>query len=179
MRVIQKVLNGETEAFASLVNHFQASVLRTAAAITGDTTSAQDIAQDAFVAAFQNLKKYDAHRATFSTWLYTIVRNRSRNFIRQRKKKPSSSADQSHQICSKQKPDVTLKWKEQIGALDDALMQLPETWRRAFSLTEIDGISYADAAMMEGIPIGTIRSRVHRSRKFLAKTLNNPFETNL
>ena len=177
MIAIQKVLDGEVEAFAPLVSHFQARVMHAAAAITGDVVAAQDLAQDAFVSAFQHLKNYDADCATFSTWLYAIVRNRSRNFLRQKKAKPSSSAEDFYQVCTNPRPDAALGWKDEMGVLDTALMELPESWRRAFSLTEIEGLSYADAAMMEGVPIGTIRSRVHRSRKFLAGALINPFNS--
>lgn len=176
MTAIQRVLDGETEIFSALVGHFQGSVLRMAAAITGDSAAAQDLAQEAFVSAFRHLKDYDANRATFAAWLHAIVRNRSRNFLRQRKAKPSAGGDEIYQVCPRSGPDETLHWQEELGALDKALHELPENWRRAFSLTEIDGISYAEAAVMEGVPIGTIRSRVSRSRQILLNVLNNPFK---
>jgi RNA polymerase sigma-70 factor, ECF subfamily len=176
MTAIQRVLDGETEIFGALVGHFQASVLRMAAAITGDAAAAPDLAQESFVSAYRHLKDYDANRATFAAWLHAIVRNRSRNFLRQRKAKPSVSGDDIYQICPRSSPDESLHWQEELGALDKALYELPENWRRAFSLTEIDGISYAEAAVMEGVPIGTIRSRVSRSRQILLNVLNNPFK---
>ena len=175
MAAIQNVLNGETEIFSVLVGHFQGSVLRMAAAITGDAAAAQDLAQDAFVSAFRHLKDYDANRATFAAWLHAIVRNRARNFLRQRKAKPAGAVGEFDQVCPRNSPDETLQWQEELAALDKALHGLPEHWRRAFSLTEIDGISYAEAAVMEGVPIGTIRSRVSRSRQILLHVLNNPF----
>ncbi|MDB6076464.1 MAG: rpoE 4 [Akkermansiaceae bacterium] len=180
---IQRVLDGDIEAFASLVTTFQAGVLRMAYAITGDRTAAEDISQDSFVAAFRHLESYDASRATFPSWLHAIVRNTSRNFLRHRKSKPSQPGPDAcapEQISLVRRPDEALGVQEEMGSLDAALASLPVDWRRAFTLTEIEGLPYAEAAVMEGVPIGTIRSRVHRSRKYLQNALNptphiNPF----
>jgi len=174
MAVIQQVLDGDIEGFAVLVTSFQEGVLRMAFAITGDRAAAEDVAQEAFVSAFRHLHTYDASRATFPAWLHGIVRNASRNIVRQRKGRNlnyQTGAEASEAACPRLCPDDALGIQEQMGTLDQALASLPGEWRRAFALTEIEGISYADAAIMEGVPIGTIRSRVHRSRKFLQEAL--------
>lgn len=174
MAVIQRVLDGDIEGFALLVNAFQEGVLRMAHAITGDRAAAEDLTQEAFVSAFRHLHAYDASRATFPAWLHGIVRNASRNFLRHRKSRPSGPvepADLPEAPCPRLGPDETLGVREQMGALDAALASLPAEWRRAFTLTEIEGIPYAEAAVMEGVPVGTIRSRVHRGRKILQDAL--------
>lgn len=178
MAVIQRVLDGDIEGFSALVTAFQESALRMAFAITGDRSAAEDVVQESFVSAFRHLRTYDANRATFPGWLHGIVRNSSRNFLRQRK---SRGADKSHvadagpepaeAACPRPGPADALGIQERMNALDAALASLPAEWRRAFTLTEIEGIPYAEAAIMEGVPIGTIRSRVHRSRIALQTTL--------
>ena len=178
MAVIQRVLDGDIEAFALLVTAFQERALRMALAITGDRTAAEDIVQEALVSAFRHLRTYDADRATFPGWLHGIVRNAARNFLRRRRGRTphfQDGAETPEAVCPQRRPDDALGLREQRGLLDQALASLPEEWRRAFTLTEIEGLQYAEAAVLEGVPIGTIRSRVHRSRKILQRTLSgNP-----
>lgn len=181
MVIIQQVLDGDIEGFSLLVTAFQEGALRMAFCITSDRGAAEDIAQEAFVSAFRHLHTYDAARATFPAWLHSIVRNAARNHLRRRKGRPLPPVDavsptgyptESHPgACPRRSPDEALGLREQMRALDQALKALPEEWRRAFTLTEIEGIPYAEAAVMESVPIGTIRSRVHRSRKILKEAL--------
>lgn len=181
MIAIQRVLDGDIESFAPLVTDLQCSALRMAFAITGDRAAAEDIVQDAFVSCFRHLNRYDAARATFPAWFHAIVRNAGRNFLRQRKSRDLRSDTMTgteEAACPRHAPDDALGLQEQMGSLDHALSRLPEEWRRAFTLTEIEGVSYAEAAVMEGVPIGTIRSRVHRSRKTLQEAIHNNFNPN-
>lgn len=175
MAAIQRVLDGDPEGFALLVTAFQESALRMAFAITGDRTAAADVVQEAFVSAFRHLATYDASRATFAAWFHGILRNAARNHLRHRKTRgrfsPQEADPVSEPPCPRRSPDEILELREQMGALHQALAALPETWRRAFILTEIEGLPYAEAAVMEGVPIGTIRSRVHRSRLLLREAL--------
>lgn len=138
MRAIQRVLNGETEVFSDLVVAFQASVLRMAAAITGDDASAKDIAQDTFVAAFQHLADFDADRATFACWLHAIVRNRSRSHLRRwwnRAQTPLEEMPPLERVCPQDTPEEALQRLEETRRLDAALASLPLSWRRAFTST--------------------------------------------
>lgn len=177
MLAIQRVLDGDIEDFAALVAMLQGSALRMAFAITGDRAAAEDVVQESFISAFRHLNRYDADRATFSAWFHAIVRNAGRNYLRHRKSRSENAdtpPDSNEAACPRHTPDNALGLQEQMGSLDQAMSALPADWRRAFTLTEIEGVSYADAAVMEGVPIGTIRSRVHRSRKILQEALSNP-----
>ena len=79
--LIRRVLNGSTDEFRFLVERHQQSIFRFASGLVGNRDEAQDIVQESFLAAFVNLSGFDSSRATFSTWLYTITRNRCVNSL--------------------------------------------------------------------------------------------------
>src|SRR3954463_8484972 len=82
---MRRVLAGQTDDFRVLVDRHQQSIFRFAFGLVGNREEAQDAAQEAFLAAFANLSAYDSSRAAFSTWLFTIARNRCLNWLKQRR----------------------------------------------------------------------------------------------
>ena len=83
-QLVRLVLAGQTDDFRALVDRHQQSIFRFAAKILGNWEAAEDVTQDVFLAAFANLSGYDSSRAAFSTWLFTIARNRCINLLQQR-----------------------------------------------------------------------------------------------
>ncbi len=170
LKKIESSLRGDLSAFDELVRHFQDSVLRFAWNFLGDQDAALDIAQETFIAAHQQLPSYDHHRAAFPTWLLAIARNLA--LKSRRRKRPVTMAELPEQIDPATSAGEQAHWKDSFAKLNQALESLPESWQRAFILTEIQSLSYQEASQIEAIPIGTIRSRVHRIRTHLRKTLN-------
>src|SRR6476646_9000193 len=82
--LVSRVLAGRTDDFRVLVERHQVSVFRLASALVGNREEAEDIAQEAFLAAFANLSGYDSSRAGFSTWLLAIARNRCINLLKRK-----------------------------------------------------------------------------------------------
>ena len=82
--LVRRVLAGQTDDFRVLVDRHQQSVFRFASGLVGNREEAEDVTQEAFLAAFANLSGYDSSRAAFSTWLFTIARNRCINLLKQR-----------------------------------------------------------------------------------------------
>lgn len=174
LNAIDATLKGDIARFEELVVAYQSQVLRLAHGVTGDADRARDIAQDAFIAAFRQLSRYDPFRARFITWLLTITRNLAIKSNRKyaRGQSPEAASEDSLSVqMDKTNPVERLHWKETFTTLDKALAALPTRWRAAFTLTEIDSLTYEEAARVEGVPVGTIRSRVFRSRKRLREAL--------
>lgn len=167
--IIEKIRAGDTEAFKFLVERYQRPVINMIRNMLNDPHGCEDIAQDVFFAAFRKLRSFDPARSRFSTWLFTITRNKTLNIIR--KKKPVLTEQLPTQTdCSD--PSDALTQKEFFLMLDNVLRQLPPRQKRAFVLAEFENLPYEDIAQIECTSLGTIKSRVHRAKKKLRKVLS-------
>lgn len=167
LRVIQRVVDGEIEAFEHLVIHYQDRLLRMIATLLHDERRlAEDVAQTVLVEAFRRLKDFDPARSRFSTWLYMIARCRAINTLK--KKRPTLLAE----IPEGETQSPFPVQREDFEALDLALHRLTEKQKRAFTLVALEELSYAEAARIESTTVGTIKSRVSRARDFLKASIN-------
>jgi RNA polymerase sigma-70 factor (ECF subfamily) len=167
-KTIERILAGDTESFRILIERHERAVVAMVAHLTGDRQRCEDLAQEVFLAAFAKLKTFDPARSRFSTWLLTIARNKSINAL---KKKRPQTLDDPPELIDPRTPLEAAAQREAFAQLDRVLTDLPRRQRRAFVLVEFEGLSYEQAAQIEGTRVGTIKSRVHRARAMLAKAL--------
>lgn len=150
--------DGDRAAQAAFVRQTQAEVWRFAAALI-DPDSADDLTQETYLRAFRSLGSFEG-RASARTWLLGIARrvcaDHLRTVVRRRRLDARLTA---HAHTDHPHPDPSA----QLGAAD-LLRELPRDRREAFVLTQVLGLSYAEAAAVEDVPVGTIRSRVARAR---------------
>ncbi len=165
--LVRQVLAGQTDDFRLLVNRHQPAIFRFASGMLGNREEAQDITQEAFLAAFANLSGYDSSRAAFSTWLFTITRNRCINLL---KKSRPIALDQPELVRGNTLPDPIAR-QELSEQLNRALAALPVDQRSAFVLAEIEELSYAEIARIEQTTLGTVKSRIHRAKQRLQSLL--------
>jgi RNA polymerase sigma-70 factor (ECF subfamily) len=165
--LVRRVLAGQTNDFRVLVERYQQSIFRFALGLVGNREAAEDVTQEAFLAAFVNLSAYDSSRAAFSTWLFTIVRNRCLNLLKQHRPTAHNELDSIGEVASAD-PIVNRELSQQ---LDRALSALPVEQRSAFVLAEIEELSYAEIAWIEGTSVGTVKSRIHRAKQRLQSLL--------
>jgi RNA polymerase sigma-70 factor (ECF subfamily) len=168
LRIIQRVLEGDTESFRLLVERYERPVTVMIRNITADTRNCEDLAQDVFLAAFTNLRTFDPARSRFSTWLLTIARNRSINLLKKRHRERATEPPPSID-CEEPLENATRR--EAFARLDEAVRSLPARQHRALVLVEFEGLSYEEAAQIEGTRIGTIKSRLSRAKAALAEIL--------
>jgi RNA polymerase sigma-70 factor, ECF subfamily len=166
-QLVRAVLAGRTDDFRGLVDRHQRSIFRFAAKILGNWEAAEDVTQEVFLAAFANLSGYDSSRAAFSTWLFTIARNRCLNLLQQRQPLPLNELDPIGDVTSTD-PVVSQELSQQ---LDRALAALPVEQRTAFVLAEIEELPYAEIARIEQTSLGTVKSRIHRAKQRLQSLL--------
>ena len=166
--VIRRVLAGDTESFRRLVDRYAGPVVRLVKDIAGDRHMCEDIAQEVFLAAFVKLRTFDPNRSQFSTWLFTIARNKSINA--RKRKRPLSLADVPERADGRS--PAAAAGGELFATLDEALLGLPLHQRTAFVLVEFEQLPYETVAQIEGVRVGTIKSRVNRARNRLKKALN-------
>ena len=161
--IIQDVLAGDTNSFRWVIEQYQEGVFNMIAHFIYDRGAAEDLTQEVFMAAFEKLSSYDPLRCKFSTWLFTIARHKSINYLRKKKRK---RPQHGHQITSPD-PAQALCQEEFYRQLDRALNELPQPQKRAFVLAEFRQLPYDEIAQIECISLGTVRSRIHRAKKKL------------
>ncbi|MEH1097907.1 sigma-70 family RNA polymerase sigma factor [Micromonospora sp. CPCC 205561] len=159
--------DGDPVAQAAFVRLTQAEVWRFTAALV-DPDSADDLTQETYLRAFRALPAFEG-RSTARTWLLGIARracaDHLRTVVRRRRLGERLAADAWHDRAY---PDPA----GQLGAAD-LIRRLPAERRSAFVLTQLLGLSYAEAAAVEGVPVGTIRSRVARARNDLVEAVGD------
>lgn len=161
--------NGDPVAGAAFVRATQAEVWRFVAALV-DSDSADDLTQETYLRAFRALPGFEA-RATVRTWLLGIARRSCADHIRMLTRRRRLDA----RLAVEHSGGRAAHGSDPAGTLGaaDLLRRLPEDRRSAFALTQVLGLSYAEAAEVEGVPIGTIRSRVARARAELVAAVSN------
>ena len=170
IEIIRSVLAGDADSFRLLVQRYHRPVIRMIRNIVNDNHICEDIAQDVFLAAYRKLGSFDVARSSFSTWLFTIARNRSINALRRMRRVSLESVSDSGD--SSQPPDA-LAQKEFFSRLDKALQRLGVRQRTAFVLAEFEALRYEEIAQIEGVRIGTIKSRINRAKKKLRLALED------
>lgn len=168
--VIEAVLGGNIEAFRQLVQRYEKPVIRMINNLINDHHAAEDIAQDVFFTAYKKLSSFDPARGSFSTWLFTIARNKSLNALKRKKVLPL--ADLPEPKASAPTTD-SLAQREFFNQLDQALQNLPPKQKTAFVLAELEKLPYAQIAQIERVRIGTIKSRINRAKSKLRSALTN------
>jgi len=166
--IIRQVLEGDIESFRLLLARYEKPVVRMIKNITYDTESCEDIAQDVFLAAYKKLASFDRARSSFSTWLFTIARNKSLNALK--KKRPLLMSELPEK-SNPHNPSDDMAEKELFDQLETGLQALPSKQRRAFILAEFEELPYAEIAQIEGTRLGTIKSRINRAKMRLRKAL--------
>ncbi len=184
--VIQAVLDGDVNAYEALVKEYEKNVYNLALRMTGNSEDAADMAQEAFIKAYNSLTAFRGD-SKFSVWLYRIVSNVCLDFLRSRSRKQTVSlstenddgeeveldiADETHS------PEQLLDRSLTRDAVRRGLAALPPDHREILLLREIQGLSYEEIADALGLEAGTVKSRIFRARKklcsFLIKDGNIP-----
>lgn len=168
--LVERVLAGETERFRTLVQRYQDAVYGVALSRTGSFADAEDVAQDAFLSAFESLDELD-NPESFGAWLYRIAANRAKQRVREdrRRQKRHDAIASSRQ--ERPTPDELASQKEVRSQVMAALQRLSETNRETATLYYINAYSTADISRLTGRPVGTVRRRLHDARKKLRKEL--------
>jgi RNA polymerase sigma-70 factor (ECF subfamily) len=171
MRAIQ---NGDMVAFNSLVNRYQDRLMNVIGRMLSSTEEAEDVVQEAFVRVYQHRQSFD-FKHCLSTWIYTIGLNLARNELRKRKK--FKYYDITEMQGSESEFAVQPKLPSRLPqVLNAAIAKLPEKYRTAFVLRDIQEQPYDEVAKILDVPLGTVKSRVNRARMMLREILQPKLE---
>jgi RNA polymerase sigma-70 factor (ECF subfamily) len=163
-QVVRAARGGDAGAFESLVRFYQAQVWRLCFHLLHDETLADDVTQEALVKAYRFLPNYRGE-SKFSTWLYSITRNCALDELRRAGRRHELLTQLGHEPGPQARDhSVRIEVREAIAAL-------PLELREAVVLIDMFGTSYSEASTILGVPLGTVKSRVHRARLALARWL--------
>ena len=166
-QLIDEALAGGSLAFGQLVTRYQDRLYNTLVHVVGCREDAYDVVQDAFVQAFLKLDTFQ-RTAAFYTWLYRIAFNIA--VTRKRRAKPTVSVEHAREttgedpIAAGGDPAERMEQQERAVQVHAALAMLSEEYRTVLVLREMDGCPYETIAEMLNLPVGTVRSRLHRAR---------------
>lgn len=170
---------GDQDAFEQLVRDNQNKVWSLALRFTGDRETAADLAQEAFLKAWQGLDGFQGE-SSFSTWIYRLTANVCIDYLRKKARReavePSVSLDDpdgpwAEPADWKQDPQRQLERSERGQALARGLARLPDWQRQVLVLRELAGLSYQEIGEKLDIDMGTVKSRIARARLSLRKIL--------
>lgn len=172
--LIQQSLSGDRTAFEQLILKYQDRLFNTMLHVAGNTEDASDVVQEAFLQAYLRLATF-RQTSQFYTWLYRIAFNLSLGI--RRKRKPTASVEKmlyetgDEPIGEDASPLEKVGNDEMAQILWNAIDHLHEDYRSAIVLREMEGCSYEEIATILDLPVGTVRSRLHRARNILKDML--------
>lgn len=179
--LVEKALGGDEKAYKKLVDKYERALYFHILKMVKDREQVEDLVQEAFVKAFDNLNTYSTNYA-FSTWLYRIAKNHTIDYLRKKKlktlsiDKPMNTRDGEMEMqlpdeSASTDRDIIRKQRQQI--VQNAIDDLPEKYRRVIELRHMEEKSYQEIADILDAPLGTVKAHIFRARELLYKELKD------
>ena len=178
-QLIQRIQNGEQQAFTLLVRKYQNRVANILTRYVRSSGDIADVTQEVFIKVHKSLPSFRGDSA-FYTWLYRITVNTAKNYLTSQSRRPpasdidaleADSYDGSDALKEADSPESILRSEEIKRVIMDTIDKLPAELKAAITLRELEGMSYDEIAKIEECPIGTVRSRIFRARDAIDKQL--------
>ena len=179
--LVSAYLEGDEDAFEVLVSRYQDKLVNYLNNLLHDYELSVDLAQEAFIRVYRNADRYKG-KYQFSTWIYRIATNLAIDEIRRRERKGRfffynvmslfQKDERTFPLPDKREsPERALDRKEKLQRLRVAIDTLPEKYRLAFMLKEVQELSYEETSRILNISLGTAKSRIHRAKMLLRDKL--------
>jgi RNA polymerase sigma-70 factor (ECF subfamily) len=175
--LLARYLAGEGRAFDAIVDRYERRVFAVALRMSGDPEDARDITQEVFISAMRALRRFRGD-AQLGTWFHRVAINASYDHARRRKRRQAQALEVvGEQPSSEPGPDDEAVAASRAAAVHRALGDLSDDHRAVIVLHDLQGLDYPEVAEALDIPLGTVKSRIHRARLDLAKLLGHLRET--
>ena len=178
--IMERCAMGSEAAFRVLVQRYRMRIMNLVSRFINDRDRAEEISQEVFLRVFRNRERY-RKSGKFSTWIFTIAVNLTKNEIRSRvRHRGTFSLDAMEEESGgqgvsfpdwKPLPDEDLNSREIGEKVAEALRKIPPRYREAVMLRDVEGLSYEEVGQILRIPGGTVRSRINRARLMLKERL--------
>lgn len=177
-QLVEQALAGSQRACYALVKRYERPVFSVILRLVRDRELAEDLAQETFLKAFRSLASYDRRRR-LSSWLFTIAHNAAIDHLRRKRLATvplESDGDERAPIDSaagpaSQSPERVALRADLLRALESTLGELRPEYAEALVLRFQEGLAYEEIAEVTGLPLGTVKTHLHRARKAMAREL--------
>lgn len=187
--LVQQLQLGDNRAFRILAESYKDRVYNTCLGFLSNPHDAEDVAQEVFIQVFESIADF-REDAALSTWIYRIAVTKSLELIRKRKRKKRygffqalmNTGDEPNDAADEEffpHPGVTMENKERAEILMNAIAQLSEQQRIAFTLHKLEDLSYKEIAKVMETSLSAVESLMHRAKKNLQKKLYEYYKTEL
>jgi len=179
LKIIESCLLGNKNIYSRLIDKYKNMIYDLAYRMCNNSHEAEDISQESFLRAYQALSRFNPNYK-FSTWLYQITLNVTRDRLKKKTLKPTSldapinsnDSDYFHQPAdSKHNPEEILTRQEKSHHIQKAIHSLPLKYREVTILRHLKDLSYIEIASILKIPTGTVKIRLYRAREQLREIL--------
>ncbi|MGC3998510.1 MAG: RNA polymerase sigma factor [Anaeromyxobacter sp.] len=175
--LVARAQTGDVRAFEALVSGQLPRVRRLARAFARSESDADDLAQEALLRVYRNLRSF-RWQSAFTTWLFAVVRSacldasKGREGTRRAREEPLDERSDDRE--GGERPDEALAAAQDRARVWAALREIPTEYRSALVLFDVEGLTYDEVAAVEDVAVGTIKSRLHRGRAALRAVLERP-----
>jgi RNA polymerase sigma-70 factor (ECF subfamily) len=179
--LVKEAREGDEQSYKRLVNKYERALYYHILKMVKDKEQVEDLVQEAFVKAFDNLESYNTNYA-FSTWLYRIATNHTIDYLR-KKKLQTLSIDKPRKTKSGEmemqledhsaQTDRSIIRKQRQNIVQDAIDELPAKYRKVIRLRHMEEKSYQEISEELGKPLGTVKAHIFRAREMLYKSLKD------
>jgi RNA polymerase sigma-70 factor (ECF subfamily) len=170
--LVRRYLSGDRGAFAALVERHERRVYNLALRMTGREEDARDAAQDAFLTALRKLSSFRGE-AAFTTWMHRVTVNACYDLLRKRQRQPLLDLGDDDRARPEPPPAADPADATSLSFdVQRALLEVPEDFRVVMILHDVQDLPQEEVSAILGIPVGTVKSRLHRGRVALAKALH-------
>lgn len=185
--LLKLVKSNKDKVFNMLIDEYSKKVFNTCINLLRNKEDAEDVTQEVFTSIYLSIENFEG-KSKLSTWIYSIALNKSKEFLRNKTRKKRFGIltvlerEDSHfipdQIINFDHPGVLLENKERAETFFNALDQLADNQKTAFTMHKIEGVSYADIAEIMDTSISSVESLMFRAKKRLKEILTDYFEKN-
>lgn len=179
--LVKKAIGGDEKAYRDLVAKYERALYFHILKMIKDRNQVEDLVQETFVKAFENLNRYSTNYA-FSTWLYRIATNHTIDYLRKKKLKTLSidepvkarDGEMKMQLQDESaKSDRLIIRKQRQQMVQNAIEELPDKYRKVIRMRHMEEKSYQEIAEVLDLPLGTVKAHIFRARELLYKALKD------
>ncbi|MEE2526570.1 sigma-70 family RNA polymerase sigma factor [Hyphobacterium sp. HN65] len=157
---VEACARGDRAAFRSMFEYYAPRVKGYLKRLAADDAAAEELAQEVMLTVWRKAKQFDARQASASTWIFRIARNRRIDMARRAKRPELDAAEPLLQPVESEAPDAAAHARDRESRVRAALKNLPEDQVHLLRLAFFDGLSHSEIAEREGVPLGTVKSRI-------------------
>ena len=175
--ILDEIINGNVSKYEIIINKYQARIISLCFRYTKSYPDAEEVAQEAFLKAYNSLNKF-RFESKFYSWLHRISINCSLNYINSKEKtkeketiSENSGLTEHKGVSSDETPYNTYNMQMMAESIESIYNSLPEDLKLVIKLRDVDDLSYDEMSVIAKLPIGTIKSKLHRAREILTKGL--------